>query len=167
MLSMRQLSAINSEDIDALFLLFKQASNYFVIIENRKPEYNDAYLTLAELPPLKDIKDKLCIGFFINQQLVGCTELIKHYPTKHIAYLGLMLFSEDFQGQGLGKRALQQVITISKSWNCQMLRLAVIETNQQALSFWKREGFNEIYRKSFPQYTGEAIVMERSIAHAR
>jgi len=44
-----------------------------------------------------------------------------------------------------------------------MLRLAVIETNQLAFSFWQRQGFKEIYRKSLLQYTGQAIVMERHI----
>ncbi len=163
MLSCRPLRASHPEDIDALFSLFEQASQYFSIIEGRKPDYNDAILTLNELPPLKSIEDKLCLGFFIDQQLVGCIDLIKDYPEAHIAYLTLMLFSEHFQGQGLGKEALQQVLEISNSWGCQTLRLAVIETNHQALSFWKREKFTEIYRKFIPQYTGEAIVMALDI----
>ncbi|WP_410211210.1 GNAT family N-acetyltransferase [Aquirhabdus sp.] len=163
MLSLRQLSASNPQDIDALFLLFEQASDYFRIIEDRPPKYNDAYLTLTELPPLKGIEDRLCMGFYIDQQLVGCIDLIRGYPETHIAYLGLLFFSKNHQRQGFGKEGVQHAIQISKSWGCTVLRLAVIETNQLAFSFWQRQGFQEIYRKFLSQYTGQAIVMERHI----
>jgi hypothetical protein len=43
------------------------------------------------------------------------------------------------------------------------LRLAVIDTNVRALHFWKREGFNELYRKATSKYTGAAIVMETAL----
>ncbi|AXI02778.1 GNAT family N-acetyltransferase [Aquirhabdus parva] len=163
MLSLRQLSASNPQDIDALLLLFEQASDYFHIIEDRPPEYNDAYLTLTELPLLKGIEDKRCMGFYLDHLLVGCIDMIRGYPETHIAYLGLILFSENYQRQGLGKKGVEYATQMSKSWGCTMLRLAVIETNQLAFSFWQRQGFKEIYRKSLLQYTGQAIVMERHI----
>jgi GNAT superfamily N-acetyltransferase len=90
-------------------------------------------------------------------------DLIRGYPEPHIAFLGLLLFSETHQGQGLGKLALTHIANLSRSWGCTALRLSVIDKNLQALAFWQREGFIEMYRKPTTQFTGDAIVMQRSL----
>lgn len=43
------------------------------------------------------------------------------------------------------------------------MRLGAIASNVGGLSFWKREGFGKIYRKTVEGFTGEIVVMQKEI----
>jgi GNAT superfamily N-acetyltransferase len=159
----RPLTADKTVDVAALFALFKQASKYSLIVEGRLPTLGDAKEALCETPPGKDLQDKFFGGYWQDGTLVGCMDLIRSYPEPEIAYLGLLLFSESHQGHGLGFQALEHIAGMSRSWACTSLRLAVIDKNDRALAFWKREGFCELYRKPTSRFTGDAVVMQKAL----
>jgi GNAT superfamily N-acetyltransferase len=163
MLKYRLLQHDNEADIDALYGLFQQAADYSLLVEGRLPTLQDARDELIELPPGKDLSDKFFGGFWMNDDLVGCAELIRGYPDPHIAYIGLMLFAATHQGQGLGVLAIEHLAELARSWQCDELRLAVIDKNLRALCFWQREGFRELYRKPVSSFTGDAIVMHKTL----
>lgn len=163
MLDYRPLCAACSEDVAALFALFEQAPGYSLTVEGRLPSLEDARAALSEAPPEKELKDKFFGGYWKDGALVGCTDLIRGYPEPDIAFLGLLLFSETHQGQGLGVSALEHIANLSRSWGCTALRLAVIDKNERALAFWRREGFRELYRKPTTNFRGDAIVMQNSL----
>jgi len=163
MLDYRPMIASSGADAAALFSLLQQALGFSLVVHGRLPNLEDATEAISEVPPGKDMKDKFFGGYWQNGVLVGCMDLIRGYPEPDIAYLGLLVFSEARQGQGLGVLALAHIANLSRSWGCTALRLAVVDRNARALAFWQREGFRELYRKPGTQYAGHAIVMERAL----
>ena len=115
----------------------------------------------GHLPPGKSMDDKFVLGIFLDGRLVGCAEVLRGYPEPEVAYIGLLLFAEAHQGQGLGRKALGEVFDLAAGWGCGKVQLAVIASNRRAHAFWSREGFTELRRKQVPKVTGEAIVMQR------
>lgn len=163
MLEFRLMRAGSTEDAAALFSLFQQASAYSLLVEGKLPTLEDAHSGLAELPPGKDLNDKFFGGYWQDSALVGCADIIRGYPDASIAYLGLLLFAEEQQGKGLGVLALAHIAALARSWGCTALRLAVIDKNTRGLRFWQREGFQELYRKTTSQFTGDAVVMQKAL----
>lgn len=149
-----------AENATILFSLFSQAQQFHLIIDGRLPTLDAARTALSELPPGKAPRDKLFGGYWKDNEIIGCADLIRGYPETHVAFLGLLLFSESNQGIGFGPIALRQLFDQARSWGCSELRLAVIDKNKRALGFWLSQGFRELYRKPALQYRGDAIVMQ-------
>lgn len=165
MLSLRLLHADNAKDIADLQQVLEDAPAYSTLIKGRPPIPTDAEDIFNDFPPALHTADKMVAGFMFNSQMVGVVDICKGYPDVHTAYIGLLLFAEKFQGRGFGCEALSHIRTLVRSWDCRMIRVAVIETNAQALTFWKDEGFSQLYRKAVKGYVGDAIVME-SVLHS-
>lgn len=89
------------------------------------------------------------------------------YPDTDIAFIGLLLFREGFQGRGFGPRVLRLAEAIGTGWRCRALRIAALDTNPRAFAFWEREGFIELLRKPAMDFAGHAIVMERALPDVR
>jgi GNAT superfamily N-acetyltransferase len=160
MLSLRPLHADNASDMADLQGVLEDAPAYSNLVKGRPPLPTDAEDIFNEFPPGLHAADKLVAGFMFNNQMVGVVDICKNYPDVHMAYIGLLLFAEKFQGHGFGSDALNHIRALVRSWNCRTIRVAVIETNVRALTFWKNEGFIQLYRKATKEYTGDGIVME-------
>jgi hypothetical protein len=52
---------------------------------------------------------------------------------------------------------------MAHEWGYRSLQLAAISTNPGGLAFWRREGFEDIRRTTNQRFTGDVIVMERTI----
>jgi GNAT superfamily N-acetyltransferase len=163
MLDFRLLSADSEDDVASLFCLFEQTTEYSLLVEGQLPTLQDARDELVDLPSGKTMYDKFFGGYWKDGTLLGCVDLIRGYPDDNIAYLGLLLFAESHHGHGLGVQALNHVIELARSWQCNALRLAVIDKNTRGLRFWLREGFSELYRKPTTQFTGDAIILQRAL----
>jgi len=160
MLTMRPLNANESGDVAALQQVIESAPAYSNLVKGRPPLPTDTEDVFKDFPPVSHAVDKLVAGFIFNNQMVGVVDICKNYPEVHIAYIGLLLFAEKFQGCGFGSEALSHIRALAGSWDCRTIRVAVIETNTPALTFWKGKGFSQLYRKVIKGYTGDAIVME-------
>ncbi len=163
MLDFRLFQTDSSEDAETLLGLFGQAREYFLLCEGRLQTFEEAVNDLAALPPGKQLRDKCYGGYWRDGVLVGCMDLVRGYPEPDIAYLGLLLFGESHQGQGYGVAAMAHISQLARLWGCTKLRLAVIDKNVRGLQFWQRQGFVELYRKPKPEFTGDAIVMQRAL----
>jgi len=141
MLTFRALCASKISDVAHLQRVLEDAPAYSHLVNRRPPLPTAAEDVFADLPPDFSAKDKLVAGFFFNHRMVGFADVCKGYPEVHIAYIGLLLFSEKFQGRGFGCEALNQIRTLARSWNCRAIRVAVMENNTPALMFWEKEGF--------------------------
>jgi GNAT superfamily N-acetyltransferase len=163
MLEFRIFQPDSQDDAATLFGLFEQARAYSLLVEGKLPTIEDAVSDLSALPPGKKLRDKCYGGYWKDGVLVGCMDLVRGYPEPDIAYLGLLLFGEAHQGHGYGVVAMAHISQLARSWECTRLRLAVIDKNARGLRFWQRQGFVELYRKPKPEFTGDAIVMQRTL----
>lgn len=159
----RVLRSGDAADVAAVQRVLQGAPGYHLLIEGKPPSVTAAADLFAELPPCKAQADKQILGFFVGSELAGCADLVRGYPSRDVAYLGLLILADHFRGQGHGTAALAHVTQVAHSWGCRHLRLAVIATNEHGHHFWMRQGFVELYRKQMPACTGEAIVMQRAL----
>jgi len=161
MLIARLLARASNNDTADILRIFMDAPSYTQLVEGRPPSATDVDDFFDGMPEGKDARDKFALGFSIGAEMIGCADVIRSYPTRDCAFIGLLLFSEAHQGRGHGKRALHLIEDIAIHWRCSKIRLAVISTNPRALAFWKRESFDILQRKDNPRFTGQVIVMER------
>ena len=159
----RLLIPSDPADLISLQRLYSAAPDYFHIVYGKAPDPNEAQETFTSLPPGYSLKNKTVFGFFIHDELIGVADLLNGYPETGILWIGLLLFSEKHQRKGYGRMALEIIYSFALQQKCSSVRLAVIATNNQAHDFWLNRGFVEINRKTIPDVTGEAIVMERKI----
>lgn len=164
MLAVRALARESADDSAKVLRIFMEAPSYSRLVEGRPPSQADVSDFFDGMPPGKDASDKFSLGFHVGADMVGCADVIRSYPAKDGAFIGLLLFAEAHQGRGYGKHALHLIEKMAQNWGCTTLQLAVISTNPRALAFWQREGFEVLYRKSNPRFTGDVVVMERAIA---
>lgn len=160
-LSERLLIPSSPEDCEVLQKLHFDVPVFYQSAFGAPAHGNEAQDTFFDLPPGKQLEDKFVIGYFLERELVGCTELLRCFPDSQTAYIGLLLVSELHQGRGFGRQILQRIFEISASWGCAFIRLAVISTNIKGYSFWIKAGFQEINRKPYPNALGPAIIMQR------
>lgn len=163
-LTCRLMQRSSEADRRALQQVLLAAPAYSLLVEGALPSKDAAINLFAELPPCKTHEDKFVLGFFVGADPAGCAEIIRGYPTAEVAFVGLLLFAEPFQGKALGVVALAHIESFVRPWACNALRIAVMANNQRAHGFWKHQGFAELYRKPAPPYIGEAIVMQRALA---
>ena len=160
-LSERWLDPAVPGDLLALQELHFSVPDFYQTTFGGSPAGREAEATFLDLPPGKGPEDKVVLGFFEAEALVGCAEILRSYPDPSTAYLGLLLVSQAHQGRGLGRRILDRVDDLAAAWGCEWIRLAVISTNGKARRFWLRQGFQELTRKPYPGATGPALVLQR------
>jgi diamine N-acetyltransferase len=95
---------------------------------------------------------------YSDDEMVGFALL---YPLEDEArgfILVRLMIDRRFQGRGLGRAALEAIVELIRSRGLPTLRLSVVQANEQALEFYRRNGFAE---------TGEIqegeVVMERQL----
>ncbi len=164
-LQTRLLDKEQPADIAQLQAVLDAAPQYHLLVEGKLASADSAHEELHALPPGKGYEDKFFYLFSDNAgQALGVADVIRGYPLATTVMIGLLLFCEPAQGQGYGAEALAQIRSMARQWKCTTLRIGVVETNQRGLAFWQREGFVEVARKLAPQFTGEVIVLEASVA---
>jgi len=165
-LTYRRLSASDPDDVSSLQSVLEAAPGYYRIIGNSSPKPDESLSELKEVPEGHSLDDKFNFLIEYSGEPVGCLDILKGYPSKEIAFIGLLLFAESHQGRNLGQQVLKYVIKLAENWACSRLRIAVVDTNERALAFWKREGFTELSRKHSNKYIGNIVVLERHVKKA-
>lgn len=159
----RFLDGACPEAFRALQAVHDAAPAYSQVVFGRLPDGTEAGETFTSTPPGFPLDQKFVLGIYLEDELIGAAELLKGYPEPDIAYIGLLLVKESHQKHGLGSLALAHITELACQWGCTAIRIAVIASNGEALGFWLRHGFCELFRKDIPGVTAEAIVMQRPI----
>jgi len=162
-IAIRVLNGEDRRDCRDLQTVFDESPGYSYAVSGKPPSPTSAEETFAALPPHNHKADKYVFGFYLENTVIGCADLIRDYPKLGITWIGLLLFSEKHQGKSYGQAALSGIIDTAVKWESKFLRLAVIDTNSRALKFWERQQFFPIYTKVVDGFLGKAIVMERAL----
>jgi diamine N-acetyltransferase len=159
-LQYHRLSPESENDVNNLQSILMAAPGYHLLLEGKLPDPDAALKELKESPSGKAESDKYFFGIQLSGKYIGCFDLIRNYPDSKTAFIGLLLLIESEQNKSYGVQVLQYIKTLAKLWGCTSLRLGVIENNQRALAFWKREGFLELSKQAYKQYSCNVIIME-------
>ena len=106
------------------------------------------------LPPGKEAKDKFYIGFFEKENLAAVMDLILDYPKEKVAFLGLFMMEQEYQGKGVGTEIIQECIRYLGELGYSKIRLAIDKGNPQSEAFWTKNGFT----KTGEEYPNEVSV---------
>jgi RimJ/RimL family protein N-acetyltransferase len=166
-LSVKLLTSDEGE-MRALQEVLEAAPDYSQRVSGGPPGPAEAQSLFSALPPEKSYDDKFVLGFYREpHEIIGCADVIRGYPNRETAMLGLLLLKEEEQGKGQGREAFKQVETLCLSWpETTKIRIGVVTTIAGVLDFWKKMGFEETgARRPFRHGSVqcETIVLEKAI----
>ena len=110
-----------------------------------RPDPDEANLAadLLALPPRRTLADKHFFGWFEGEKLVAMMDLIWHHPQTDMAFIGWFILDGAYQGRGLGRWLVSDVLGLLKAQGVVEVRLGRIEGNPQSAHFWHVCGFEE------------------------
>ncbi len=93
-------------------------------------------------------------------------ERLEDDATQHVCEIGIIV-DPDYRGKGVGNRLLEKAIQTAKHLGFEKICLSTFHTNSNAISLYKKFGFQEVGRrkkqfKIADEYIDE-ILMERKI----
>lgn len=138
------LKLLNGEIQEQLDLqrVLESAPNFSHRTTGALPGSSDAQSMFTMLPPDKDYHDKFVFNLYRQNSPVGCVDLIRGYPNKETAWIGLLLIDERLHGQGLGRVTYEKVEAFIRTWpEISRIGISVVATNEVAVPFWARMGF--------------------------
>ena len=147
--------------------VLESAPNYSLKVSGSLPSSAESQSLFSALPPGKEYKDKFVLGFYSDNEMFGCADIIRGYPNEKVAMIGLLLMSEKFQNQGFGRMTYGLVENLCLSWpEIERARIGVVETNSLVMPFWEKMGFLKTgERKSYSEGIIEStnVVLEKII----
>lgn len=93
---------------------------------------------------LAEDKDKIVIGAFIKERLIGSMTLIRESGMKerHKANLYGVYLSKGYRGHGIAYEMLKSCHDLARSdWQIEQIRLAVVSTNTNAIKLYESLGY--------------------------
>lgn len=147
--------------------VLEEAPTYTHRITGYPPDAADAQSTYSALPEGKRYEDKFVFGIFSGEEMIGCVDLIRGYPTKNTALIGLLLLSEHYQHRGLGREAYFLIEDFIRSWHkCDRVRIGLVRTNEEVMPFLAKLGFEPTgetkpYRHA--SVVSEAVILEKQL----
>ena len=168
MLTLRLLTAERA-DLDALQRVFEAAPGYFEAVTGGPVGKAEAQSELTSLPPGCSHDDKFVWGLYRGDEMIGCADVLRGYPDRPRAVIGLLLLTEHWQRQGLGRAFARLVEQTIGGWpEIERFRIGVIFTNPGALAFWRKLGYVETgeVKPGAPDFRGDIIVLEKPLVRA-
>jgi RimJ/RimL family protein N-acetyltransferase len=140
---------LSPADLGLVIQLNSECSDFYFLQNGQSPNEADARELFEQVPAQCDPSMKLPIGLFDPQKtLIGVLEVLRGYRTASDWYIGLMLLSPRFRGQGLGAEIHNEFVAHARQAGVRRLMLAVLEANDAGRRFWLRCGYRKI--KDYP-----------------
>jgi len=150
-LTLRLLSG-QPDEMAALQRVLEAAPAYFLTVTGLPPASAEAQSTFTALPPDKTYGDKFVWGLYAGESMIGCADVIRGYPVREKAVIGLLLLAEPWQHRGLGRAFAALIEHAIGAWpEIERLRLGVAISNTAALTFWRKLGYRETGEVKPPQ----------------
>ena len=164
-LTLRLLTG-QSAEMAAMQCVLEAAPAYFQTVTGAPPGGAEAQSTFTALPEGKTYDDKFVWGFYSGEAMIGCADVIRGYPVRDKAVIGLLLLAEDWQRRGLGRAFAALVEQRIAAWpEVSRLRIGVVSSNAGALAFWRKQGYRETGEvKANPEFVADVIVLEKPLA---
>jgi ribosomal protein S18 acetylase RimI-like enzyme len=154
-------------EMAALQCVLEAAPSYFRVTTGAPPRGALAQSTFTALPPDKTYDDKFVWGLYAGRAMIGCADVIRGYPTRHKAVIGLLLLAEPWQRRGLGRALAALVEQAITAWReVRVMRLGVAPSNIGALDFWKKLGYVATGDRATDgvDFVRDVIVLEKPVA---
>lgn len=125
--------------------LLESDPGYTERVLGRFPAPSDGRDLLVGRPDEVADHDKIVIGAWEGRQLIFLADILRHWPQRGTAHIGLLFVRGDRQGTGLGRRTFEACNTLAASWpHVHTWRAGVVRGNAQVAGFWRRQGFRPV-----------------------
>jgi RimJ/RimL family protein N-acetyltransferase len=164
-LTLRLLTGQPAE-MAALQCVLEAAPAYFQTVTGAPPGNAEAQSTFTALPPDKGYDDKFVWGLYSGPAMIGCADVIRGYPVREKAVIGLLLLADKWQRRGIGRAFATLVENRIATWpEIARFRIGVVASNSGALAFWRKLGYRETGEiRTNPEFVREVIVLEKPVA---
>jgi ribosomal protein S18 acetylase RimI-like enzyme len=139
-----ELVALTGEpgEVLALQRVIAAAPRFALAVTGLPPGPGDAQSMFTVLPEGTPYDDKFVYGVCLGGQMIGCADVVRGYPDPSTAFIGLLLIAEDSRRRGCGTTAYQTLESVILGWDgVERIRLSVVESNPEAVPFWRSVGF--------------------------
>lgn len=143
---------LGSDDAAIFQQLYERCSDYHELVEGAPTRPTPAKDDLAATPPGRLLDDKIVIGIFDANTLVGVLDLFRDEPRPGEWWLGLLMLDPAVRSRGLGRRIVEAALPWS---GARVMWLGVLEANPRAERFWRSAGFAEVKRQDYRSDTGQ------------
>ncbi|MGW1466275.1 GNAT family N-acetyltransferase [Streptomyces sp. NPDC002308] len=96
-------------------------------------------------------------------RLVGLICLLDRHPKDGLPWIGLLMVHGDFRRKGIGRSLAALVEERFTGEGRSGIRLAVLENNPDALTFWSSLGWQEIDRRADREHGRPCYVMHKQL----
>lgn len=132
------------EDVRAIQHVLDRAPGYAYRVTGEPPTPTEGDELLSALPPNVGPGAKHVYGVVAGGRMIGCLDVIRVWPDRGSAHIGLLVLADDHAGQGLGRATFRAVEDLVQQWpEIDRLRAAVVATNDVVLPFWRAMGLVE------------------------
>jgi diamine N-acetyltransferase len=120
----------------------------------------DAYVWREAAEPYAVYADDEMVGFTLLFPLAdgGDDDSIPEPGTERGVIIVRLMVDDRFQSRGYGRETLDAIVELVRGRGLPTIRLSVVPENEQALAFYRRNGFAET-----GEIHGGEIVMERQL----
>ena len=156
-----------ADEMAALQRVLQAAPTYFHTVTGLPPGPAEAQSTFSALPPGKGYDDKRVWGLYAGDDMIGCADVIRGYPARDKAVIGLLLLAENWQRRSFGRAFALLVEQMIAVWpEITTLRVGVVEQNVGALAFWRKLGYVETgeVKAAGQAYLARVVVLEKPLA---
>lgn len=106
-----------------------------------EPGAADAVSTYLALPEGKGYDDKVLVGVWDADRLVGAIDWIVDYPERRTWAVGLLLLADERRGHGVGRALVRWLEDEARGESAERLRFAVREANVAGHDFLTGIGY--------------------------
>ena len=158
---MGEITALTYPNDSASVLdLCQRAEDYVRLETGAPPDHDYVRETMTDAPQSVPPHHVWCWGYAsANSSLDALATCLKGFYAPDDWYLGLLLVARAARGLGLGTRTAQHVIDQARSDGATCLRIAVLDSNPRAHSFW--QGLNFAHEKSTTDGDGQVRHVHR------
>ncbi|MFC1852861.1 GNAT family N-acetyltransferase [candidate division CSSED10-310 bacterium] len=155
------------EVVKELQNVFENSPDYSLRCTGSLPRGTEAEELFTGKPSGVAFDDGLVFSICLNDEIIGCIDLIRSYPEVNTVFIGLLLLAEQYQQNNYGSHAYRLLEEKIDTWpQIKKVRLGVLKTNEIVAPFWSKMGFSDTGRR-VPYHSGpvesEIMLFEKEL----
>lgn len=162
-ISLEPMYVADEAEVDRLL---DRLTRYSMLVDGVPKMKDGARHLLTATPPGKTAADKYVFKVVHGADTVGIVDIIKDYPRRGVAFIGLLAIVESRHREGLGRETYRGVeVFARRQLKASCVRLAFVDTNPVE-GFWRRMGFErtgEVRPYQGEAVVGNAVLMEKAL----